>query len=79
MKMLLYFGLAVGAGISHFSELSKDLYTDRNTNIYVDSNANAESELKGLYAPIVCQVGDIINGQSATPSDGITIFHSMGK
>lgn len=69
---------AVGAGTNHFSELSKDLYTDSTTNIYVDSSANAEYELRGLYAPIVGQVGDVINGQIATPSNGITIFHSMG-
>lgn len=71
--------LAVGAGVNHFSELSKDLYTDLKTKIYVDSNANAETELKGLYAPIIGQVGDIINGQMAIPCNGISIFHSMGK
>lgn len=55
-----------------------DLYTDSRTRIYVDSNANAESELKDLDAPIVGQVGDIINGQIPTPSNSITTFHSMG-
>lgn len=71
--------LAVGAGINHFSELSKDLYTDPRTKIYVDSNSNAESELRGLYASIDGQVGDIINGQRKIPCNGITIFHSMGE
>lgn len=70
--------IAVGAGVNHFSELSKDLYTDPKTKIYVDSNANAETELNGLYAGIEGQIGDIINGHIAIPADGITIFHSMG-
>lgn len=39
----------------------------------------ARVEFKTLKAPIVGEVGDIINGHSSTPSDGITIFHSMGK
>lgn len=76
---LFKYSIAVGAGTNHFSELSKDLYTDSGTQIFVDSNANAESELKGLYAPIQGQVGDIINGEIATPRNGITIFHSMGR
>lgn len=70
--------LAVGAGVSHFSELSKEVYTDAKTKIYVDSSSQADIELRGLYAPIEAQIGDIINGQKAIPSDGITIFHSMG-
>lgn len=37
------------------------------------------NELRGLYAPIDGQVGDIINGQREIPSNGITIFHSMGR
>lgn len=41
--------------------------------------AGARSELKTLNAPIVGEVGDIINGYSTSPSGGITIFHSLGK
>lgn len=44
----------------------------------MDSNAGARSELKTLNAPIVGEVGDIINGHSTSPPGGITIFHSMG-
>lgn len=71
--------LAVGAGQYHHNELSEDIYNDPNTKIYVDSNAGARSELKTLNAPIVGEVGDIINGHSTPPTGGITIFHSMGK
>ncbi|XP_055298600.1 ketimine reductase mu-crystallin [Sitodiplosis mosellana] len=69
---------AVGAGQYHHNELSEDIYTDPDTKIYVDSNDGARSELKTLIAPIVCEVGDIINGRSTAPAGGITIFHSMG-
>lgn len=40
---------------------------------------SAKTELKTLNAPIVGEVGDIINGAKSNPSSGITIFHSMGK
>lgn len=71
--------LAVGAGQYHHSELSELIYNDPETKIYVDSNAGASSELKTLKAPIVGEVGDIINGHSTSPTGGITIFHSMGN
>lgn len=71
--------LAVGAGQHHHSELSEDIYNDPKTKIYVDTNAGARIELATLNAPIVGEVGDIINGHSSAPSTGITIFHSMGK
>ncbi|XP_031627138.1 ketimine reductase mu-crystallin-like [Contarinia nasturtii] len=69
---------AVGAGVNHHTELSEDIYKDPQTKIYVDSIDNAHSELKTLDAPIVGEVGDIINAHSAPPTTGITIFHSMG-
>lgn len=71
--------LAVGAGQNHHSEIDADIYTDVGTKIYVDHNAGAQSELKTLNAPIVGEVGDIINGHSTSPSSGTTIFHSLGK
>lgn len=71
--------LAIGAGQYHHSEIAEDIYTNAETKIYVDSNDGARSELKTLNAPIVGEVGDIINGQSTPPAAGITIFHSMGK
>lgn len=73
-----FFYLAVGAGQHHHSEISEDIYTDSCTKIYVDSNGSAKTELKTLNAPIVGEIGDIINGRCLAPSDGITIFHSMG-
>lgn len=70
---------AVGAGRNHHSEINEDIYMDEATKIYVDYNASARSELSTLNAPIVGEVGDIINGHSQPPSGAITIFHSMGK
>lgn len=70
--------LAVGAGINHHTELSEDIYTDAQTKIYVDAMSNAKSELATLNAPIVGEVGDIINGAKQPPQSGIIIFHSMG-
>lgn len=69
---------AIGAGAHHHSEIHEDLYTDAKTKIYIDHNAGARSELKTLNAPIVGEVGDIINGRWTPPSNGITIFHSLG-
>lgn len=71
--------VAVGAGQHHHSEISEDIYTDASTRIFVDCNSNAKNELKTLNAPIVGEVGDIINGHRSAPSSGITIFHSMGN
>lgn len=71
--------LAVGAGQHHHSELSEDIYKDAATKIYVDSNTSARTELATLNAPIVGEVGDIINQHWSPPANGITIFHSMGK
>lgn len=45
----------------------------------MDNWASARTELSTLDAPIVGEVGDIINGTATAPNDGITIFHSMGK
>lgn len=70
--------LAVGAGENHHSELSDDIYKDSQTKIYVDNLGSARTELKTLNAPIVGEVGDIINGAKLPPQSGITIFHSMG-
>lgn len=70
---------AIGAGQSHHSELSDDIYKDPKTKIYIDNWASAKTELATLNATIVGEVGDIINGHSTAPSTGITIFQSMGK
>lgn len=74
----MFIFLAVGAGENHHSELSIDIYNDSQTKIYVDNWGSARTELKNLNAPIVGEVGDIINGYSTSPSTGITIFQSMG-
>lgn len=71
--------LAVGAGGNHHTELSEEIYTDAQTKIYVDAMSNAKSELATLNAPIVGEVGDIINGAKQPPQSGIIIFHSMGR
>lgn len=69
---------AVGAGEVHHSELSEDVYKDPATKIYVDNIGSARTELASLDAPIVGEVGDVINRAKPFPSTGITIFHSMG-
>lgn len=56
-----------------------DVYHDKATQIYVDNFGSARTEMKTLTAPIVGEVGDIINQVKPTPTSGITIFHSMGK
>lgn len=55
------------------------MYKDPETKIYVDNIGSAQTELATLDAPIVAEVGDIINQAKTTPYTGITIFHSMGK
>lgn len=55
------------------------MYNDPATKIYVDNFGSARTELATLEAPIVGEVGDIINKSKSTPPTGITIFHSMGK
>ncbi|KAL5281518.1 CRYM family protein [Megaselia abdita] len=66
---------AVGAGETHHGELSQDLYDI--AKVYVDHMAGAEVELKTLKAEIVGEVGEVIINKKY-PSDGITIFQSMG-
>lgn len=79
LQCKIYQFLAVGAGESgHHTEIGEDIYTDSETKIYVDTIAGARVELNTLKAPIVCEVGDIINGHKPPPTEGITIFHSMG-
>lgn len=67
---------AVGAGVNHHSEIDGDVY--EKSKIYVDSWAGAESELKNLNYPIEGEVGEVINGILRTPTQPLTIFHSMG-
>lgn len=55
-----------------------DLHTDQKSKIYIDAHVWFKSEPNGLYAPSDGLVGDIINGQIEIPSDGITIFRSLG-
>lgn len=55
------------------------MYKDPATKIYVDNIGSAQTELATLDAPIVGEVGDVINRAKPAPSTGITIFHSMGK
>lgn len=67
---------AVGAGVNHHSEIDGSVY--EKSKIYVDNWAGADSELKALSYPIEGEVGEVINGVKGTPSQPITIFHSLG-
>jgi len=70
---------AVGAGISHHTELDVDLY--EMASIYTDTLASAETELKGLLelGITIEEVGDIINGTKSAERGKITVFQSLGK
>jgi len=70
---------AVGAGISHHSELDVDLY--EMACVYTDTMASAETELKELLelGITIEEVGDIINGTKSAERERITIFQSLGK
>lgn len=70
---------AVGAGEHHHDELALDVYQSPRTRIYVDNWASARTELATLQAPIVGEVGDLINSVANDSNTGITIFHSMGE
>ncbi|XP_069701560.1 ketimine reductase mu-crystallin isoform X2 [Periplaneta americana] len=70
---------AVGAGVSHHSELDPELY--RNVSIYTDTMAAAKVELKGLAemgVTIKGEVGEIINGTTSVDRKEITVFQSLG-
>ncbi len=67
---------AVGAGVNHHSEIDGSVY--EKSKIYVDSWTGAASELKTLNYQIEGEVGEVINGVKQTPSQPLTIFHSMG-
>ncbi|KAM8720473.1 hypothetical protein ACLKA7_006508 [Drosophila subpalustris] len=67
---------AIGAGEVHFGEVSTDIYTQ--SRVYVDSLVSAEHELHGFPAPIVGEVGTVINSGSSPELQALTVFQSMG-
>ncbi|XP_034484176.1 ketimine reductase mu-crystallin [Drosophila innubila] len=67
---------AIGAGEVHFGEVSTDIY--QQSKVYVDSMANADQELRDFPAPIVGEVGAVINSGNIPESLAITVFQSMG-
>ncbi|XP_061397730.1 ketimine reductase mu-crystallin [Musca vetustissima] len=67
----------VGAGQVHFGEVAQDIYD--NGVVYVDSLVSAQTELKGLKANIVGEIGDVIRNKGQRQEQNrITIFQSMG-
>ncbi|KAH8373183.1 hypothetical protein KR009_001156 [Drosophila setifemur] len=68
---------AVGAGESHFAEVSPDLY--RQAEVYVDCYANAEAELVGFPTSITAEVGAIILNGNYPEQKAVTVFQSMGE
>ncbi|SPP78125.1 ketimine reductase mu-crystallin [Drosophila guanche] len=67
---------AVGAGEIHYSEVADNVYGL--AQIYVDSYANAQSELIGLAAPITAELGSVIKHGTLPAESAVTIFQSMG-
>lgn len=71
---------AIGAGINHHSELSKNIY--EKSIIYTDSMENAKNELKGLEDEgyhIEGEIGEIVNGKVPEHDQNRPIiFHSLG-
>ena len=69
--------IAIGAGIVAFGEVGQDIYDC--SEVYVDSWANAKTELKDLKAKIVAEVGEIIISEKVPQPKQMTIFQQMGK
>ncbi|KAJ9591776.1 hypothetical protein L9F63_001712 [Diploptera punctata] len=70
---------AIGAGISHHSELEMELYEI--AVIYTDDMSSAKYELKGLLdagISIFGEIGEVINGSKSAECNKITIFQSLG-
>ncbi|XP_053958981.1 ketimine reductase mu-crystallin isoform X1 [Anastrepha ludens] len=67
---------SVGAGQVHFQEIGPDIYD--HAKVYIDSWENAKTELKGLKADIIGEVGEVINFGKYPQEDKITVFQSMG-
>jgi thiomorpholine-carboxylate dehydrogenase len=71
---------AVGAGLTHHSELSESIYL--RGEVYVDHRTGAEVELVGLKelgVEFKGEIGSLIAGDlSPPPSNRITVFQSLG-
>ncbi|KAL7744073.1 hypothetical protein ACLKA6_001294 [Drosophila palustris] len=67
---------AIGAGEVHFGEVATDIYMQ--SRVYVDSLVSAEHELRGFPAPLVGEVGAVINSGSSPELQALTVFQSMG-
>ncbi|KAH8303905.1 hypothetical protein KR044_009142, partial [Drosophila immigrans] len=67
---------AVGAGEVHFGEVANDVYA--RSEVFVDSLASAEHELRGFPVPIAGEVGGVIESGYKPATLSTTIFQSMG-
>ncbi|XP_034117024.1 ketimine reductase mu-crystallin [Drosophila albomicans] len=67
---------AVGAGEVAFGEVATDVY--QQSEVFVDSLANAEHELKGFPVCIAGEVGNVINKDYKPEPTSMTLFQSMG-
>lgn len=67
---------AVGAGEVHFGEVATDIYMQ--SKVYVDSLANAQTELKDFPVPIAGELGAVINNGYSPDMNDLTVFQSMG-
>lgn len=74
---------AVGAGLSHHSELEEKIY--READIYVDHFESANKELAGLLnmgIKFAGEIGQLISGGlqlENVDSGKITVFQSLGE
>lgn len=73
--------VAVGAGLSHHSELDEAIYKE--ADVYVDHMDSAKTELAGLEkigVKFAGEIGEVIAGTlKPVPSKKITVFQSLGK
>lgn len=67
---------AVGAGRSHHAELAQDIYDQ--CSVYIDYWTGAKVELATLNANIVGEIGEVMLGTKQAPTNGITVFQSIG-
>ncbi|XP_019535433.2 ketimine reductase mu-crystallin [Aedes albopictus] len=67
---------AIGAGRSHHAELAQDIYDQ--CSVFIDYSTGAKVELANLKSTIVGEIGEIILGTKSVPTNGITVFQSIG-
>jgi thiomorpholine-carboxylate dehydrogenase len=71
------FPLAIGAGTNHHSEVTMDIY--QSASVFIESNVGIQSELRGIQTFITGEVGEVIDGRLNPPSNGKSVFQSMGN